>query len=56
MAGIFLANITPPLIGFNSVEEFILHREKITMMRQEQRFKQIIEEMEQEKNVSNGQI
>lgn len=56
LAGVFLANITPPLIGFNSVEEFILHREKITMMRQEHRFKQIIEEMEQEKNVSNGQI
>ena len=56
LAGVFLANIMPPLIGFNSVEEFILHREKITMMRQEHRFKQIIEEMEQEKNVSNGQI
>ena len=56
LAGIFLANITPPLIDFNSVEEFILHREKITTTRQEHRFKQILEEMEQEKNVSNGQI
>jgi len=56
LAGIFLANITPPLIGFNSAEEFILHKEKITTTRQEHRFKQILEEMEQEKNVSNGQI
>ena len=56
LAGIFLANITPPLIGFNSAEEFILHKEKITTTRQEHLFKQILEEMEQEKNVSNGQI
>ena len=56
LTGIFLANITPPLIGFNSAEEFILHKEKITTTRQKHRFKQILEEMEQEKNVSNGQI
>lgn len=56
LAGLFLANITPPLIGFNSAEEFILHKEKITATQREHRFKEILEEMEQEKNVSNGQI
>ena len=54
LAGLFLANITPPLVGFNSAEEFILHKEKITATQREHRFKQILEEMEQEKNVSNG--
>jgi len=56
LAGMYLANITPPLVGFDSVEEFILHREKIQTERQEHKFKKILEEMEAEKNVSNGQI
>ena len=56
LAGIFLANITPPLVGFDSVEEFLLHKEKVKLARQEHRFKQILEDMEKEKNVSNGQI
>ena len=56
LAGLFLANITPPLVGFNSAEEFILHKEKIATTQREHRFKQILEEMEQEKNVSNGQV
>ncbi|MBR6013441.1 MAG: hypothetical protein IK062_06625 [Selenomonadaceae bacterium] len=56
LAGMYLANITPPLVGFDSVEEFILHKEKIKTDPQEHKFKKILEEMEAEKNVSNGQI
>lgn len=56
LAGLFLANITPPLIGFDSLEEFILHKEKNTATQREHRFKQILEDMEKEKNVSNGQV
>ena len=52
----FLANITPPEIGFDSVEEFILHKDVVKSERQEHKFKKILDEMEQGKNVSNGQI
>ena len=53
LAGMYLANITPPLVGFESIEEFILHNEKIQTERQEHKFKKILEEIE---NVPNGQI
>ena len=56
LPGMFLANITPPEIGFDSVEEFILHKDAVKSERQEHKFKKILDEMEQEKNVSNGQI
>lgn len=57
LPGIFLANITPPIVGFNSFEEFILHREPKNKEMKEQRFQEIIKEMEEEKaNVQNGQI
>ena len=53
LSGMYLANITPPIVGFESVEEFILHKEKIQTERQEHKFKKILEEIE---NVPNGQI
>ena len=56
LAGIFLANINPPLTGFKSFEEFILNREAVKSEWQEHKFKRILEEMEAEKNVQNGQI
>jgi hypothetical protein len=56
LAGTYLANVTPPLIGFDSLEKFILHKEKIQTTQQEHRFKDILDEMEKEKNVSNGQV
>ena len=56
LSGIYLANITPPLVGFNSVEEFVLTEEEKQMDIQEQRFKEILEEMEAASNVQNGQI
>ena len=54
LAGIFLANINPPLTGFKSFEEFILTKEAVKSEWQEHKFKKIIEEMEVEKNVQNG--
>ena len=53
LAGMYLANITPPIVGFESVEEFILTQEKLKSERQENKFQKILEEME---NVPNGQI
>lgn len=41
------------LVGFDSIEEFILHKEKIQTETREHKFKKILEEME---NVPNGQI
>ena len=54
LSGVYLANITPPIVGFKSVEEFILQRESAGLQKKENKFKKILEEMEQEKNVSNG--
>ncbi len=51
-----LANTTPPIAGFNSVEEFILNEESVSAEKQENKFKKILEEMARTKNVSNGQI
>ena len=56
LAGMYLANITPPIVGFNSVEEFILNEESVQAEKQENKFKKILEEMERTKNVPNGQI
>ena len=53
LAGMYLANITPPIVGFESVEEFILTQEKLKAERQENKFQKILEAME---NVPNGQI
>lgn len=55
LPGVYLANITPPIVGFESLEGFILHKEPIKSKRQEHKFKKFLEEMEQE-NVSNGQV
>ena len=55
LPGVYLANITPPLVGFESVEGFILHREPEKSEFREHKFKKFLEEMETE-NVSNGQI
>ena len=60
LAGIFLANIVPPITGFNSLEEFILHLEEIKENAREHKFKEILSEMEKqregEQDVQNGQI
>ncbi len=60
LAGIFLANIVPPITGFNSLEEFILHLEEIKENSREHKFKEILSEMEKmregEQDVQNGQI
>lgn len=53
LAGMYLANITPPIVGFDSAEEFILKKESAKAKKQENKFQKILEEME---NVSNGQI
>ena len=53
LSGMYFANITLPLVGFDSVEEFILHKEKIQTETREHKFKKILEEIE---NVPNGQI
>ena len=55
LPGVYLANITPPLVGFDSMEKFILHREPKKADRQEHKFKKFLEEMDQG-NVSNGQV
>lgn len=56
LAGMYLANITPPIVGFESLEEFILTKEKLKTESKENKFKEILEEMEVGKNVPNGQI
>ena len=60
LAGIFLANIVPPITEFNSLEEFILHLEEIKENSREHKFKGILSEMEKmregEQDVQNGQI
>ena len=60
LAGVFLANIVPPITGFESLEEFILHEEKVKEEESEHKFKEILAEMEKlsegDKNVPNGQV
>ncbi len=56
LAGTYLANITPPIVGFDSVEEFILKKEELESDIQENKFREILEEMEAKANVPNGQI
>ena len=58
LPGIFLANITPPLIGFNSFEDFILHIDNQQEKQKEHKFQHIIKEIENEvkENVQDGQI
>ena len=60
VAGIFLANIVPPITGFKSLEEFILHVEESKENAREHKFKEILSEMakmkEGEQDVPNGQI
>ena len=50
LAGMYLANITPPIVGFESAEEFILKKKSAKAEKQENKFQKILEEME------NGQI
>lgn len=60
LAGIFLANIVPPITGFKSLEEFILHVEESKDNLRENKFKEILSEMakmkEGEQDIQNGQI
>ena len=52
LAGMYLANITPPLVGFNSLEDLILHK-KSSAVEEKNQFEKI---MEQIGNVQDGQI
>ena len=52
LAGMYLANITPPIVGFNSIEEIILHK-KSSAVAEKNQFEKI---MEQLGNVQDGQI
>ena len=60
LAGVFLANIVPPIMGFESLEEFILHEEEVKEKEREHKFKEILAEMEKlregEQYVQNGQV
>ena len=56
MPGVYLANVTPPIVGFGSFEEFILTKDESRSRRQEQKFQRILEEIESERideNVPN---
>lgn len=52
LSGMYLANITPPLVGFNSLEEIILHK-KNSAVAEKNQFEKIMEQIE---NVQDGQI
>ena len=49
LPGMFLSNLTPPLVGFNSVENLLLHK-NISTATEKNHFQKIIEEIE---NVSD---
>ena len=44
LPGVYLANVTPPIVGFDSVEGFILHREPEKSERRKHKFKKILED------------
>ena len=48
----YLANITPPLVGFNSIEDLILHK-KSSAVEEKSQFEKIMEQIE---NVQDGQV
>ena len=52
LSGMYLANITPPILGFNSIEDLILHK-KISADVEKNQFEKIMEQIE---NVQDGQI
>ena len=52
IAGNYLANITPPLVGFSSVTDLLIQR-KSANIPQEQRFQQYIDAMGREGNLPN---
>ena len=52
LAGMYLANITPPIVGFNSIEDLILNK-KSSAVTEKNQFEKI---MEQIGNVQDGQI
>ena len=53
LPGVFLANITPPVTGFDSFEEFILSLDASEESRQEQKFQRILDEIESERGGGN---
>ena len=53
LAGMYLANITPPLIGFNSAENLLLHKNISDTAQVEHKFQEVMEKLD---NVQNRQI
>ena len=53
LAGMYLANITPPLIGFNSAENLLLHKNISDTAQVEHKFQEVMEQLD---NVQNRQI
>ena len=53
LPGVFLANIAPPVTGFDSFEDFILTKDASKESRQEQKFQRILDEIESERNGEN---
>lgn len=53
LPGVFLANITPPVTGFDSLEEFLLTKDASREARQEQKFQRILDEIESKRSGEN---
>lgn len=53
LPGVYLANVTPPIVGFGSFEEFILTKDESKSARQEQKFQRILDEIESERGGEN---
>lgn len=53
LPGVYLANVTPPIVGFGSFEEFILTKDESRSARQEQKFQRILDEIESERGGAN---
>lgn len=53
LPGVYLANVTPPIVGFGSFEDFILTKSESRSTRQEQKFQRILEEIESERGRGN---
>ena len=54
LPGVYLANITPPLLGLPSLESLICHREEQEEERQQHRFRHLLDAMEKDQTEKKG--
>lgn len=54
LPGVYLANITPPLLGLPSLESLICHREEQEEERRQHRFRHLLDAMEKDQTEKKG--